>query len=193
MFMFTRPDYTLYNYLYKLLCLFVSYGSSSEKRACSMCLVSPTFSTLLLFNHCFCSLTHLISSASPLLLFRMPRLVRRRTLRDRLLSYLNPLDLALDIYTCIESYDWDGVQSTTSTPIGLTLNILLFIARVNCSRTSPSAYNDVLLTQPQKHGWDTGSQLGYSVCNGNLVRHVSWSLGDNLLRGLMGWRAHWGL
>ena len=133
------------------------------------------------------------SSASSLLLFRMPRLVRRRTLRDRLLSYLNPLDLALDLYTCIESYDWDGVQSTTSTPIGLALNILLFIARVNCSRTSPSAYNDVLLTQPQKYGWDTGSKLGYSVCNGNLVRHVSRSLGDNLLRGLMGWRAHWGV
>ena len=100
----------------------------------------------------------------------MPRLVRRRTFRDRLLSYLNPLDLALDLYTYIESYDWDGVQSTTSTPIGLALNILLFIARVNCSRTSSPVYNDVLLTQPQKYygeGWDAENKLGYFVCNGN--------------------------
>ena len=115
----------------------------------------------------------------------MPRLVRRQNLRDRLLSYLNPLDLALDLYTCIESYDWDGVQSTTSTPIGLALNVLLFIARVNCSKTSPSAYNDVLVTQPQKYygeGWNAGSNLGYSVCNGIqhhlLLRHVSRSLGS---------------
>lgn len=100
----------------------------------------------------------------------MPRLVRRRTLRDRLLSYLNPLDLALDLYTCIESYDWDGVQSTTSTPIGIALNILLFIARVSCSRTSQPTDNDVLLTQPQDYygeGWGAGSKFGYSVCNGN--------------------------
>lgn len=102
----------------------------------------------------------------------MPRLIRRQSVRDRILSILNPLDMALDLYTYIESYDWDGVQSTTSTPIGLALNILLFVARLNCSPGVSSGYEDVLRTSSSGKyygkGWGSGSKVGHLVCTANL-------------------------
>lgn len=105
----------------------------------------------------------------------MPRLVRRRTFRDRLLFYLNPLDLALELWTYIEGYDWDGVQSSTSTPIGLGLNLLLFLARVNCSNTH-SSYDGAVLVRSVEDGYfksggylggSRGGKMGYFVCTGN--------------------------
>lgn len=96
---------------------------------------------------------------------RMPRLIRRQSVRDRILSFLNPLDHALDLYTYIESYDWDGVQSTTSTPLGVALNILLFLARVNCSS---GAYQDVLIKSTTGKTYGGGwKDSGYFVCAGN--------------------------
>ena len=101
----------------------------------------------------------------------MPRLVRRQSLCARLLSYLNPLDLALDLYTYIGSYDWDGVQSTTSTPIGIGLNLLLFLCRVNCSTSRSDYTGDILAGSydgkrgPTWRGLGSAGKVGYFVCN----------------------------
>ncbi|KAF8455096.1 hypothetical protein BGX38DRAFT_1140610 [Terfezia claveryi] len=102
----------------------------------------------------------------------MPRLIRRQSVRDRILSFLNPLDHALDLYTYIESYDWDGVQSTTSTPLGIALNILLFLARVNCSNGAYEGWEDVLIksTSGKTYGRGWGGSFrnsGYFVCADN--------------------------
>jgi len=101
----------------------------------------------------------------------MPRLVRRHSVRDRILSFLNPLDHALDLYTYIESYDWDGVQSTTSTPLGIALNILLFLARVNCSSGAYQGWEDVLIRSTSGKtyggGWGSPKKSGHFVCAGN--------------------------
>ncbi|RPB25074.1 hypothetical protein L211DRAFT_836933 [Terfezia boudieri ATCC MYA-4762] len=104
----------------------------------------------------------------------MPRLIRRQSVRDRILSFLNPLDHALDLYTYIESYDWDGVQSTTSTPLGIALNILLFLARVNCSNGAYQGWEDVLIKSTSGktygRGWGSLRNTGY------FLRYLSWFL-----------------
>ncbi|KAF8430284.1 hypothetical protein EV426DRAFT_556602 [Tirmania nivea] len=104
----------------------------------------------------------------------MPRLVRRQSVRDRILSLLNPFDHALDLYTYIESYDWDGVQSTTSTPLGIALNILLFLARVNCSNGAYQGWEDVLIksTSGKAYGGGWGSLKN----SGYFLRYLSWFL-----------------
>ncbi|KAI9800830.1 MAG: hypothetical protein M1825_003613 [Sarcosagium campestre] len=65
----------------------------------------------------------------------MPRLVRRRTLAQRIQAFLNPLDFLLWLSEEIESNDWDDFQRNNSIFIGLILNVVFLIARGNSSRT----------------------------------------------------------
>ena len=89
-----------------------------------------------------------------------PRIIRRKPLSSRILSWLNPIDYLADIY----HYDWDGVNATTATPLAIGLNILLFIACANGNATRSGSRNgsDEVLRTPNGRV-ASGSKLGYFV------------------------------
>ncbi|KAI5808775.1 hypothetical protein DFH27DRAFT_509807 [Peziza echinospora] len=88
-----------------------------------------------------------------------PRIIRRKPLSSRILSWLNPIDYLADIY----HYDWDGVSATTATPLAIGLNVFLLIARANGNaarpRSSRYGYDEVLRTPGGVVA--SGSKLGY--------------------------------
>ncbi|KJZ77976.1 hypothetical protein HIM_02613 [Hirsutella minnesotensis 3608] len=66
----------------------------------------------------------------------MPRLVRRRPLRERIVSMLNPMDFLLWLSEEIETRDWDS--QAVGTRLGLGLNFVFLLARAN-SGSKPSS------------------------------------------------------
>ena len=88
----------------------------------------------------------------------MPRLVRRRPLRERLLTYLNPYDFLLWLSEEFEGGDWDQLEKNWSLPIGFGLNFVFLIARANSRSGGSQAFDDVF-------GDDDGTSLrGWLVC-----------------------------
>jgi hypothetical protein len=74
----------------------------------------------------------------------MPRLVRRQPLGERIKAYLDPLDFLLWLAADFDSQDWDQIQHTVATPLGLGLNFAFLIARANTGgMTSRSGNDDV--------------------------------------------------
>ncbi|KAI5838016.1 hypothetical protein DFP73DRAFT_520971 [Morchella snyderi] len=65
-----------------------------------------------------------------------PRIVRQAPLSDRVLAALNPLDALLNLSTWLSSQDWDGLQTTLATPLGLTLNVLYLFTRAHSDSSS---------------------------------------------------------
>ncbi|RPB07469.1 hypothetical protein P167DRAFT_529948, partial [Morchella conica CCBAS932] len=65
-----------------------------------------------------------------------PRLVRRTPLSERVLAALNPLDALLNLSTWLSSHDWDSLQSSFATPLGLTLNALCLFTRAHSDSSS---------------------------------------------------------
>jgi hypothetical protein len=92
----------------------------------------------------------------------MPRLVRRQPLLARIQAYLNPLDFLLWLSEEIDSNDWDEVQRTFATPIGLGLNFVFLIARANSGSSGVSrGADDVFGDGPSRSGylaWLVGSR-----------------------------------
>ena len=72
----------------------------------------------------------------------MPRIVRRQPLIERIKAYLNPFDFLLWLSEELESNGWDQLEKEWALPIGLGLNLLVFIARANMNVASRT-YDDV--------------------------------------------------
>ncbi|KAE8351044.1 hypothetical protein BDV28DRAFT_26590 [Aspergillus coremiiformis] len=73
----------------------------------------------------------------------MPRLIRRRTLAERIKSYLNPLDFLLWLSEEIDANDWDQFEKDWALPLGVSLNMLFLIARANSRSSGSRAIDDV--------------------------------------------------
>lgn len=61
------------------------------------------------------------------------RLVRRAPLVERVKAYLNPWDFLLWASEELNGNDWDDFHKQWATPIGVTLNVVFMMARVNSS------------------------------------------------------------
>lgn len=81
------------------------------------------------------------------------RLVRRRTLTERIQAYLNPLDFLLWLSEELESNDWDQWQKDWATPIGLALNVIFIVARANSGPSWRSLGDDVFGDIEGYSGW----------------------------------------
>lgn len=82
-----------------------------------------------------------------------PRLVRRRTLVERIQTYFNPWDLLLWLSEELESNDWDQWQKNWATTIGLTLNITFLVARANSRPSIQHKGDDVFGDIEGYSGW----------------------------------------
>ncbi|RDA95243.1 hypothetical protein CP533_1824 [Ophiocordyceps camponoti-saundersi (nom. inval.)] len=80
----------------------------------------------------------------------MPRLVRRKPLRERVAAMLNPMDLLLWLSEEIETRDWDS--QLVGTQLGLSLNFSLLLARANSALTTP-IFNDDLFGDKGGSRW----------------------------------------
>lgn len=79
---------------------------------------------------------------------RMPRLVRRRPLWERVVSMLNPMDMLLWLSEEIETRDWDS--KLVGTQLGVGLNFVFLLARANSGM--PMARDDVF-GDDESSGW----------------------------------------
>jgi hypothetical protein len=82
--------------------------------------------------------------------FSMPRLVRRRSLIERIKTYLNPLDFLLWLSEEIETWDLDS--KAFANPIGLALNFLFLICKANSGPAIGSG-DDVFGDAQSRSGW----------------------------------------
>ncbi|KAG5989413.1 hypothetical protein E4U43_004504 [Claviceps pusilla] len=87
----------------------------------------------------------------------MPRLVRRRSLRERIASMLNPMDFLLWLSEEIETRDWDS--GLIGTQLGLGLNLLFLIVRANSGSEQAS---DDIFGDESSSSWP--SLLMYLMC-----------------------------
>ncbi|PNY28688.1 Uncharacterized protein TCAP_01386, partial [Tolypocladium capitatum] len=81
---------------------------------------------------------------------RMPRLVRRRPLWERISTMLNPIDFLLWLSEELETRDWDS--KLVGTQLGLGLNFVFLLARANSASTSSSS-NDDIFGEDGSAGW----------------------------------------
>jgi hypothetical protein len=81
----------------------------------------------------------------------MPRLVRRRSLQNRIKDYLNPGDFLLWLSEEFETRDWDSKQF--GAPLALGLHFLLLVARANSGKSSTSRGDDVFGDVGSGSGW----------------------------------------
>lgn len=82
--------------------------------------------------------------------YKMPRLVRRRPLWERITSNLNPMDFLLWLSEELETRDWDS--KLVGTQLGLAMNLVFLLARANAGATSSSSDNDIFGDET-KIGW----------------------------------------
>ncbi|PHH70971.1 hypothetical protein CDD80_5618 [Ophiocordyceps camponoti-rufipedis] len=80
----------------------------------------------------------------------MPRLVRRKPLRERINAMLNPMDLLLWLSEEVETREWDS--QLVGTQLGLGLNSILLLARANSASVAPLA-NDDLFGEGAPSNW----------------------------------------
>jgi hypothetical protein len=73
----------------------------------------------------------------------MPRLVRRRPLSERIISYLNPYDFLLWLSEEFEGGDWEQLEKNWALPIGIVLNLVFLVARANSRSSGSKAFDDV--------------------------------------------------
>ncbi|KAI0485271.1 hypothetical protein GGR56DRAFT_662996 [Xylariaceae sp. FL0804] len=67
----------------------------------------------------------------------MPRLIRRRPLRERVAAMLNPMDFLLWLSEEIETRDWDS--KLVGTELGLACNFIFLLARANSGGSADAA------------------------------------------------------
>lgn len=80
----------------------------------------------------------------------MPKLIRKRPLKERVLDYLNPLDFWLWLSEEIETRDWDA--RAIANPLGAGLSFVFLLARANSAGTS-KAQDDVFGDVGGATGW----------------------------------------
>jgi hypothetical protein len=86
--------------------------------------------------------------------FKMPpRLIRRRTLSERIQAYFNPWDFLLWLSEELESNDWDQWQKDWATPIGIALNIIFLVARANSGPSLQGRGDDIFGDVDGYSGW----------------------------------------
>ena len=83
---------------------------------------------------------------------RMPRLIRRQPLVERIKAYLNPADFLLLLSEELESHGWDQFEKEWAIPIGFTLNLTFIVARANI-RGASGSYDDVFGDSGKEAGW----------------------------------------
>ncbi|KAL7814228.1 hypothetical protein V8C44DRAFT_39824 [Trichoderma aethiopicum] len=71
----------------------------------------------------------------------MPRLVRRRSLWERITSMLNPMDFLLWLSEELETRDWDS--KLVGTQLGLGMNLAFLVARANSGASSEWSDGDI--------------------------------------------------
>ncbi|KAL7949945.1 hypothetical protein V8C42DRAFT_186494 [Trichoderma barbatum] len=71
----------------------------------------------------------------------MPRLVRRRSLWERITSMLNPMDFLLWLSEEMETRDWDS--KLAGTQLGLGMNFAFLLARANSGASSEWSDGDI--------------------------------------------------
>lgn len=81
----------------------------------------------------------------------MPRLVRRRPLRERITDWFNIQDWLLWISEEIETRDWDS--KAYANPLGFGLHFILLIARANSGDEGRGNGDDVFGDVPSGSGW----------------------------------------
>ncbi|KAK6596691.1 hypothetical protein H4I96_09343 [Botrytis cinerea] len=81
----------------------------------------------------------------------MPRLVRRRPLRERITDWFNIQDWLLWISEEIETRDWDS--KAYANPLGFGLHFILLIARANSGDEGHGNGDDVFGDVPSGSGW----------------------------------------
>lgn len=81
----------------------------------------------------------------------MPRLVRRRSFRERIADLFNIQDWLLWISEEIETRDWD--TTTYANPLGFGLHFLLLISRANSGSDGYGDRDDVFGDSPSGSGW----------------------------------------
>lgn len=94
----------------------------------------------------------------------MPRIVRRQTTYQRLTSLLNPLDFILQLATDYEAFDWDSVQATWGTPIGILLNVFCLVARGQAEKFRKAGSDDVFRRSSSSHS-GIANGIAYFVCD----------------------------
>ena len=86
------------------------------------------------------------------------RVVRRAPLLDRVRALLNPAELALWAWEEVVSHDWEEFDRQWSTVLGLGLNLVFVLARINSAATS----NGDDIFEDYKGG--TSGALAWMVC-----------------------------
>ena len=86
------------------------------------------------------------------------RLIRRQSLAQRLSSY--PQDLLLSLNETYELLEWDALSDTLSIPIGLALNAIYLLARLDQHDHSSSYRDKDIFTG--SHVRDSGVFIGKS-------------------------------
>ncbi|EDN91751.1 hypothetical protein SS1G_07611 [Sclerotinia sclerotiorum 1980 UF-70] len=81
----------------------------------------------------------------------MPRLVRRRPLRERITDWFNIHDWVLWISEEIETRDWDS--KAYANPLAFGLHFMLLIARANSGNGGSGNVDDVFGDVPSGTGW----------------------------------------
>jgi hypothetical protein len=81
----------------------------------------------------------------------MPRLVRTKSLLDRIRDYLSPGDFMLWLSEEFETRDWDPKQ--IGTPLALGLHVLFLIARANSGTSYGRRGDDVFGDTDHGSGW----------------------------------------
>lgn len=71
----------------------------------------------------------------------MPRLVRRRSLWERITSMLNPMDFLLWLSEELETRDWDS--KLVGTQLGMGMNLAFLVARANSGASSEWSDGDI--------------------------------------------------
>ncbi|TEA13474.1 Meiotically up-regulated gene 154 protein [Colletotrichum sidae] len=72
----------------------------------------------------------------------MPRLVRKKTLSERMKAFLNPMDFLLWLSEELESRDWDS--KALGSQLGVGFNFAFLLSRANCmtSEAEDDVFND---------------------------------------------------
>ncbi|KAI5806940.1 hypothetical protein EDC01DRAFT_742703 [Geopyxis carbonaria] len=86
----------------------------------------------------------------------MPRVVRRQSTTQRVISMLNPFDHLLQWSTEFDAIDWDSIQDSYGKPIGIALNVLCAFSRSATGGPSRYPSDDVFARPVGRSNWSSG-------------------------------------
>jgi hypothetical protein len=124
----------------------------------------------------------------------MPRLVRRRPLSERIISYLNPYDFLLWLSEEFEGGDWEQLEKNWALPIGIALNLVFLIARANSRSSGSKAFDDVFGDDDSTslRGWlvseSASTACSFFILNRKLIVASNRPLSSSISWPLPPWR-----